>query len=545
MRPRPLPSLYIIDWIKVTGFQMAKARKWAIRVLAVIAALIVLAMVAAIVMTNRTVDYIYGGQTEVVDPAQFSGAARTTAITNVSVLSPDGTEMLPGRTIIVSDGMIVSISDDEDGIGDAARIDGTGKYVIPGLVDSHVHLQRSPNDLLLYLANGVTQIRSMGGSDADVALKREIENGRIGPHFYVSSPSMNSHDGFGGSGISAPAWIPDSIVTWLVENIANTHVTMSPEEAAKDVRGFIANGYDGIKLYGFLNMESYRAILDAAEELDVPTVGHLPDAMPLSELRTTKLGEIGHLEELVKALMNEFGSIDEKGGDAFLQFVESRADEIAGDLAVNDVAVQTTLRFSESFAEQVFDLESALSRTPLEYANPGIVEGTATLGFGWLPDNNKFAQFAGSTPEERAGAREFWTVREEAHRILLKAFIKAGVTTIAGTDANGWLSVPGFSLHDELQSLNKAGMTPSQALGTATAAPANRINNNAGVIEVGRRADLVLLNENPLDDIEHTRSIDTVILNGRVLGRALLDRLLEEVKVANAKSRNFDLNSYQ
>lgn len=510
-----------------------------------IAALIVLAMVAAVVMTNRTVDYIYGGQTEVVDPAHFSVEAQTTAITNVSVLSPDGMEMLPGRTVMVSDGQIVSIAENDEDLGDVARIDGTGKFLIPGLVDSHVHLQRSPNDLLLYLANGVTQIRSMGGSDADVALKREIENGRIGPHYYVSSPSMNSHDGFGGSGISAPEWIPGSVVTWLVENIANTHVTTSPEEAAKDARDFIDDGYDGIKLYGFLNMESYRAILDTAEELDVPTVGHLPDAMPLSELRTTKLGEIGHLEELVKALMNEFGSIDEKGGDAFLQFVERRADEVASDLAANDVAVQTTLRFSESFAEQVFDLEGALSRTPLEYANPGIVEGTAALGFGWLPDNNKFAQLAGSTPEERAGAKEFWTAREEAHRILLKALIRAGVTIIAGTDANGWLSVPGFSLHDELQSLNSAGMTPAQALYTATAAPAERIANNAGVIAVGRRADLVLVDQNPLDDIANTRAINAVIVNGRVLDRALLDRMLGAVEAANAASREFDISAYQ
>ena len=524
--------------------QMRTLRTWGFRAGGVIAGLIVLAAAALCLLTLRTVDRIYGGETRIVDPDQFQVESGPIAITHVSVLSPDGSQMLPDRTVLVRDGRIVSISAGDDIPAGMTRIDGRGKFLIPGLMDSHVHLQRSPNDLLLYVANGVTQIRSMGGSDADLALRDEIRNGRIGPRFHVSSPSMNSADGFSSAG-SAPGWVPEPLVIWFVENVFNTHSTANAQEARDDARAFIDRGHDGIKLYGFLTMDSYRAILDVAEERNVPTVGHLPEDMPLSELRTTRLREIAHIEELVKALLDEFGSVNSQGSEAFIAFVESRKDEIAADLLENDIAVHSTLRFSEGIDDQVFDLEGALADIPLQYANPGIVEGYAPLGFGWLPGSNKFQAYAGGTPEQIASNREFWAAREEAHRILLRAMVAAGVPVLAGTDANGWLSVPGFSLHDELQSLNAAGMTPAQALHAATAAPARAIRSDAGVIEVGRRADLVLLNENPLIDIANTSAINAVILGGRYLNRTRLDAMLRAVETANAASRRSSISQYQ
>ncbi|ABI77667.1 amidohydrolase family protein [Hyphomonas neptunium ATCC 15444] len=516
--------------------------KWSLRAGGVITVLILLAVAVLFILINRDVDRVYGGQTGVAGHAPFQAEAKPTAITHVSVLSPDGTEMLANRTVLLENGEIVSVAPDGEVPDGMFVIDGEGKFLIPGLIDSHVHLQRSPNDLLLYVANGVTQIRSMGGSDADLALKREIENGRIGPRFYVSSTAMASATGLTSAG---PDWFSGPVAIWFAELAFNMHSTSSSEQAAEDARSFIQKGYDGIKLYGFLDMDSYRAILDVADELDVPSAGHLPDAMPLSELRTTKLREIAHIEEIVKGLLLEFGSFRSQGGEAFIEFVESRKAEIISDLVANDVAVHSTLWLTESFKKQVFDLEAALAEVPLEYANPGIVEGNSVLGLGWLPARNKFHTYAGNTPEEIARNKAFWDAREEAHHILLKAMVEGGVTVLAGTDANAWLTIPGFSLHDELQSLSRAGMSPAQAIYAATAAPAQIIRNNAGIIETGRRADLVLLNENPLTDIENTTSIDTVILNGRILDRAQLDAMLEAVRETNAESRKFDLELYQ
>lgn len=524
--------------------RMSRVRKWGLRIGGAIAALTVLAAATLFVLTHRTADRIYGGHTRIVDTDQFQVESQPVAIFNVSVLSTDGTEMLADRTVLIRNGKIASISRSDDVPQGVSVIDGRGKFLIPGLVDSHVHLQRSPNDLLLYVANGVTQIRSMGGSEADLKLREEIRKGRIGPNFYVSSPSMNSADGFASAG-PIPAWIPGPVVIWFIETIYNTHSTTNAAEAAEDARSFIKRGYDGIKLYGFLNKKSYRAVLDVGEELNVPTVGHLPDSMPLSELHATSLGEIAHIEEIVKALLKEFGDFNSKGGTAFLEFVRSREDEIVVDLVANDIAVHSTLWFSENVEDQVFDLDAVIARIQIAYANPGIVEGSAPLGFGWLTGNNKFQAYAGDTPEKIAVNKDFWDAREEAHRILLRAMVKAGVTILAGTDANGWLTVPGFSLHDELQSLQGAGMTAAQALHAATAAPAGRINSNAGVIDVGYRADLVLLNESPLVDIKNTSAINAVVLNGRVLDRVRLDAMLEAVKAANAASRSFDLGLYQ
>ena len=520
-------------------------KKWGLRAAILVLVLMVLGVIGLIFQVYDVIDRIYGGQATVADYAQFETEVTPTVITGVSVLSPDGTEMLANRTVLLDNGKIISISQGENTNANlpegVLRVDGSGKFLIPGLADSHIHLQRSPNDFLLYVANGVTQVRSMGGSDPDLVLREEIKGGRIGPHFYVSSPSMNSESGFG-EVVSAPNWVPGPLLTWFIETSANTQITSNTKEAVKEARAFIEKGHDGLKLYGFLTMESYHAILDVAEELDVPTVGHLPDAMPLSELRTIKLDEIAHIEEIVKALLREFGKFNSQDGDAFLALVNSRKEEIVDDLKANDIAVHSTLWLMESLEGQIFDLESKMKEVQIEYANPGIVEGHPDAGTGWLPGLNKFPTYAGETPEEIEENKEFWEVREKAHHILLNAMIEQGVSVLAATDSNGWLIVPGFALHDELQSLNRAGMTPAQALYSATAAVAKAINSNAGVVEEGRRADLILLTANPLIKIENTTAIDTVILNGRVLDRAMLDEMLEAVKTANASSRTIELN---
>ena len=492
----------------------------------------------------------YGADTKIADPAQFLFDTEATAIANVSVLSPDRTQMLPDRTVLLVNRKIVSITPSAD-IPDGVRvIDGRGKFLIPGLVDSHVHLHRSPNDLLLYVANGVTQIRSMNGSIQDMQLKREIENGRLGPHLYVSSTSMVSADGFGTTfDTMTPDWMPDSVFHWILEATANLDISQDSTQAATSARQFIQDGRDGIKLYGFLSMDSFRAILDVAEELDVPTAAHIPDAMALSELRTTKLQEIAHIEELVKALQREYYALPNQDELSYLDYVDTRKEQIVTDLFDNDVAVHSTLWFIESFQDQIYNLEDKLKEIELEYANPGVVEGnwvsaSGMAPAGWLPGTNRFETWAGHTPEQVAGSKAYWNGYIGAHHILLDAMIQAGVTVLAGTDTGGWLVVPGFALHDELETLQQRGMSPAQALRTATSAPARRIRNNSGIVEIGRRADLILLNENPLDDIANTRSIEMVILDGEVMDRAQLDEILEAVKRANDESRKVDIGKY-
>ena len=162
-----------------------------------------------------------------------------------------------------------------------------------------------------------------------------------------------------------------------------------------------------------------------------------------------------------------------------------------------------------------------------------------------MPGYNQFEAVNKVTSKTYKRYDIFWKAREQAHHILLKAMVRRGVKIVAGTDSGGNLVVPGFSLHNELGSLNASGMSPAQALAAATINPAKLMHSNAGIIAVGRRADLVMLNKNPLEDIGNTRTIDTVILNGRIFGRKQLDAMLAAVKKANDNSRKVNIDKYR
>jgi len=478
------------------------------------------------------VNFIYGAHTEVVDHSVFATPIQLTAITDVSVLSPDGQTMLPNRTVVIDGGAITAVSVDGTIPTNAVVIDGRGKYIIPGFVDSHAHILKSPNDLLLYVANGVTHIRDLGGPPERLKLRDEIEQGRVGPRMFVASPPIDS------MGLLQGAF-------W--ELITFHKNTRSVEHAKSLVKEYAEQGYDAIKIY-HLDMPSYRAVNELAAKIGIPTTGHFPLSLELSELAVTQQKEVAHIEEIVRVLIREFGSINDKGSAAFYAHVETRSEEIIDNILANDITVNSVLWLMESIHDQFSNLELALKEVRIEYANPGLVEGTddaEDFKVGWLPGYNQFELPSDASEESRINNDIFWRAREKAHHILIKAMIRRGVNIVVGTDSGANLVVPGFSLHDELKSLNNAGMSPAQALASATTNPANSMNSNAGSIEVGRRADIVMLNHNPLVDIEHTRAIDTVILNGRVFGRAQLNAMLEAVKAANENSRKINIDEYR
>ncbi len=473
----------------------------------------------------------YGADTELVDHTAFATPMQLTAITNANVLSPDGQTMLANRTLLLNEGKIISVSANNESPMGAKLIDGRGKYVIPGLVDSHMHLHRSYNDLLLYVANGITHVRDLGGFAENLTLREEIENGRLGPRMFVTSPPINTKGLIEGS---------------ILELLTFHETVRNVEQAEQMVKKFVDQGYDAIKTY-HLDMPSYRAVNKLAAELGKSTVGHFPLTLELSELKITQQREVAHLEEIVSVLIREFGSINDNGREAFLKHVDARSEEIIDDLLAKDITVNSVLLYMENIHDQFSDLESKLKSVPLEYVNPALVEGSDLIpGFeiGWLPGFNQFE--ADSAPSDESYKRDdiFWRARETAHHILLKAMIKRDVKIVAGSDSGGFLVVPGFALHKELQSLNNGGMSPAQTLATATINPAELMNSNAGRIEAGRRADLVILDKNPLLDIRNTREIDTVILNGRVLERDQLDAILDAVKQANERSRKVNIDKY-
>ena len=493
---------------------------------------LILGAVVSFALIQSHAHRIWGGYVERIGATEFRVVPEPTAITNVAVLSADGTSMAGPRTVVFDRQGIVVVLDGQPPPDGVRTIDGSGKFLIPGLIDAHVHLRRQPNDLLLYLANGITHIRDLSGSPALLKLRDEVEAGRAGPRIDVASPLL---------------FTTGRLQGWFRESTEPRWNVRTPEQADAAVRALAADGYDLLKLYSDIDPEVFRAVNRAADEIGIHTVGHLPFGFPVQDLASLELDELGHIEEIVKVLQNEFDA-DVHGPyhEAFPGFVASRAEAVVEDLLDRDVTVNTTLWLMEVVGRQAFDLPAQLAQLPLEYANPAMVEGSPYLAsVGWLPGRNAFEVRDDPGPEERARIEAAWEARAEAHRILFCVMVERGVRLTAGTDATTHLMIPGFSLHRELESMVRNGMSPAQALRAATAVPAELMSSNAGRIEPGRAADLLLLSANPLESIANAAAIEAVVVQGRVYERSTLEEMLDRVREVNDASRNFDLEAFR
>lgn len=474
---------------------------------------------------------VQGAYTEVVDVAPFPSAASPVAIVDVAVLAPDGLSMVEGQTVVLRDGVIAAVGPDIPVPDGYPVVDGAGRYLIPGLVDGHVHTGANPNDFLLYLANGVTSIREMSGGDAHLRWREQQRNGRLAPRMVVASRKISGKGGVAG---------------WF-ERWTRNRLNYPDSTAARSViRTLRAEGYDALKMSGQLPDDVYRATVAIARAEGIAVVGHVPDEVAIGAFPSLGQQEVAHVEELTKSLIRSFGGMSHENADAFLQYVRDEAPGLAQDLADHGVAVTSTIWLVENLPGQTFALEDALKSVALSYANPAFVEGTR-LTPGWLPGShaNSLSEETRRSPAAMRELRVFWETYVEAVHIVLPELVEAGVVVLAGTDANAPLLVPGFSLHDELASLARAGMTPAQALRSATAAPGAWQGTQTGAIRPGYRADVLLLTADPLDDIAHTRSIAEVYLGGRRLDRATLDAMLRAVAEANERSRRISIEPYR
>ena len=495
-------------------------KKWLLGALLVVVVVVLGSLVWVEVQLRRAA----GQYTEVVDRRQFQAPQRTLAIVNVSVLAADGGRMIPGQTVLVEEGRIVSVGAQIPLPPGAQQIDGSGRYLVPGLADMHVHLRHSPNDLLLYLANGVTHIAEMSGNAHHLAWREDTRQGAAGPRMFITSQKLGNW-----------SWLQGHFQAWTRHRINLGHAT----NAEATVQGLASAGYDAVKLGTFVDAASYRAVGEAATAQGVPMVGHLPLAVELDALWASGQSQLAHIEELVKALNVEFGYYNSRNTAEFLAFVEARSTQIARQLRAHDIAVATTLWLIESIPRQKLDPEPLWREVQLAYVNPGLVEGTP-LAAGWLPSNNPYLE-QHSSVADRAVSERYWSAYAEAHRIVLRALAAEGVQVLAGTDADNAVVVPGFSLHDELQAMVDAGMSPGQALAAATRVPGAWLGQQTGRIVPGHEADLLLLRENPLADIAATRAIDAVVLGGRLFEAGQLQSMLAEVRAANDRSRSIAL----
>lgn len=448
-----------------------------------------------------------------------TAAPQSVAITHVSVIDVvDGTTR-EDNTVLITGSRITHVGPAATARvpADTRIIDGRGKFVIPGLWDMHVHaFVYVFSDFAgpLMIANGITGARDMGYYiDTTLRWKADIAAGReVGPRLVV------------GVRLDGPV------------NKAGFVAHVVTEEDGVRAVDTLAHKKDGssradfIKTYSWIPRAAYYGIVRESKKLGIPFAGHVPFSVSVVEASDSGQRSIEHEDDFSRACSSRDSALRALSGDttkrenqaeemreqaAILRrtYDAARCRSVIATLARNHTWVTPTLVVYQPYAH-AFDSAS----THPEWAKyvPGIVQG------GWL----RRAQSL--TPADSMVVRSYFSFDRTGD------LNKAGIKLLAGTDAPMAFVFPGFSLHQELELLVRSGLTPLQALRTATYNPAEYFGalDSLGTVSQGKLADLVLLDANPLTDIRNTRRISTVIANGRVFDRAALNALLAGVAAA-------------
>lgn len=439
-------------------------------------------------------------------PASAQRARPVYAFTDVTVVPMDRERLLPGRTVIVRDGRIETIGPARSTRvpAGAVRIEGRNRYLMPGLAEMHAHVpagndpQWTRDVLFLYAANGITFARGMLGAPAHLDLRSKLGRGElIGPRLYTSGPSLNGN----------------SVAT--------------PEDGRRMVAEQKAAGYDFLKIHPGLDRARYDAIAAAAREQAMPFGGHVPDAVGLRRALEVRQITVDHLDGYMPLLVRD-GFTPPEGAGGFFGFDLADAVDERKIAAVARMTRQAGVWNvpTDSLMHHMLlpDLGEAelLAREEMRYVPRNMLAGwkQARAGLRAQPDYDP------------ARAARFIAVRGK----LIKALHEAGAGLLLGSDAPQVFNVPGFSLHRELRYLVQAGLTPYQALATGTREVARFLGapSDFGTVEPGRRADLILLEGDPLKDVANLRRRVGVMIGGRWLPKAEIEAGLAAIAARHA-----------
>ena len=404
---------------------------------------------------------------------------------------------------------------------DAEVVDATGRFLIPGLWDMHVHWYLK-DYVPLFIANGVTGVRIMWGGPLHYQWRKEIDGGTLlGPRLVIASSIVDGPN---------PIW-PGSVSVG------------SAAEARQAVTSARTAGADFIKVYSRLTREAFFAIADESKKQGLTFAGHVPQAVTVEEASDAGQKSIEHLTGILTSSSTREDEIRKMDAD--------RSQVQAGRMPDPATLRAQTRMVLDSFnAAKANILFARLKRNrtwqcptltvlrsvsslddPSFRSDPRLKYMPSSVRIPWDPTND--FRFKDRAAEDFELSRLAFKKQVE----IVGLMRRAGVGFIAGTDVLNPFCFPGFSLHDELALLVGAGLTPLEALQAATLNPARFLGKEKelGTVEKGKLADLVLLEANPLEDINNTRRINAVVLGGKLIPKSEVQKILDTAEAAAGK----------
>lgn len=461
-----------------------------------------------------------------------SGYENAVIIQNITTIDAEN-GLNENQTVVIKEGKIVEVGSSEDLSVSAENneiIDGSGKFLIPGLWDAHVHFsyieELAPSMFDLFLAYGITSVRDTGGRIEFIKQwkDRAVANPTEAPRVMIAGPLLdgepNVYDG------SSPGRPPLSVGLETVEDVTEM------------VNRLDSIGVDLLKAYEMLTPEQFREVMRLADEKGLKVTGHVPLSMNAVSASNAGLNSMEHMRNLEVSMASNWEELqeqrlqlleegqDDPGGilrsrihsamreTAIENYDEDRADEVLQALAENDTWQIPTLALNTRSVEKF-------------YTDPNWQE-TFTL----LPDSIEQEWYTSAEESAQSEVSEFGAEYSNWLFNMVGKINEAGITIMAGTDTPIGLLTPGRSLHHELKVMVDAGLTPMEALQSATLNPARyfEMENELGTIDEGKWADLLILDANPLDDIENTLEINTVIKQGKVYNQTALEEIKDGLR---------------
>lgn len=422
-------------------------------------------------------------------------------IYHVNIIDVESGSIDTNRNVKISNGKIKSVSETARPFSSLdVLIDGEGKYLMPGLTEMHAHIpppttseQRIKEVLFLYCSNGITTIRGMLGDSSHLHLRTLADKRSIlSPRIYTSSPSLN------GNSIT------------------------SMEEADRKVRKYKKDGYDFLKIHPGIKREVFDQVVATANEVEIPFAGHVPVEVGIRHALRSKYASIDHVDGFLEGLVPESAGkeADENGffGYAFTPYAdESLIEELVNLSRENEVWIVPTQSLFERWFAPV-SAEELLSQPEMKYMPPATRRN-------WLRVKNQYM-------EDENFSIEQWKDFDALRKKLIKSLSTDGHGILMGSDAPQLFNVPGFSIHHEIDGMQKAGLSNIEIIQSGTINPALFFGEEDqwGSVGEGMIANLILLNSNPLEDLDALQDLQGVVLNGQWLSKENIDLKLKEIE---------------